>query len=123
MGDIYVVDIMLHWREVRKRWLRVLPNVSCTWGERAGSNAVSSHQACTAAVRDNLRILDSYVRRDLRVSQHTLDRQMAAVSVAGILDFVFFANTMGGTVVSARPCDSWLACCQGSLAHVGTVRG
>ena len=48
---------------------------------------------------------------------------MAAVLVAGILDFVLFANKKGGTVVSARRCDSLLACRQGSLALGGTVRG
>jgi hypothetical protein len=40
MGDIYVVDIVYAGGKSEKRRLRVSPNVSCTWGERADSNAV-----------------------------------------------------------------------------------
>ena len=61
--------------------------------------------------------------RDLQVSQHALDGQMSSVPVAGILNFVLFANKMGGTVVSARRCGSWLVFRQGSLDQGGTLRG
>ena len=48
---------------------------------------------------------------------------MAAVLVAGVLDFVLYANKNGALVVSVRRCDSWLACRRGSLAQGGTARG
>ena len=52
-------------------------------------------------------VRDSYLRRDPRVSQHTLDGQTAAVLVAGVSDFVLFVNKSGALVVFARHCDFW----------------
>ena len=67
--------------------------------------------------------MDSYVRRDPRASQHTLDGQMAVVLAEGILDFVLFVNKNGGSVASARRCDFLLAYRQDSPGPGGNVPG
>ena len=51
--------------------------------------------------------MDSYVRRDPQVSQHTLDGQMAVVLVADIVEIDLFANRKGAHVDIARRCDFW----------------
>ena len=51
--------------------------------------------------------MDSYVRRDPQVSQHTLDGQMAVVLVADIVEIDLFANKRGALVGIARRCDFW----------------
>ena len=66
------------------------------------------------------RVVDSYVRRDPRVSQHTLEGQMAAVRVAGILDLHLCANRRGASVGSAHRCDFLKAYRLGSLVLGGT---
>ncbi len=51
--------------------------------------------------------MDSYVRRDPQVSQHTLDGQMAVVLVADIVEIDLFANKKGALVGIVRRCDFW----------------
>ena len=76
-----------------------------------------------SGIMKGYRGLDSYVRRDPRASQHTLDGQMAVVLAEGILDFVLFVNKKGGSVASAHRCDFWLAYRQDFPVPGGTGLG
>ena len=52
-------------------------------------------------------VRDSYLRRDPRVSQHTLDGQMAALRVVTNVEIDRCANRKGAPVGIVRRCDFW----------------
>ena len=93
------------------------PKLSGTWSdERLLIRLVQRMSRITFGYR----VVDSYVRRDPRAFQHTLDGQTAAVRVAGILDLHLCANRRGASVGSAHRCDFLKAYRLGSLDLGGT---
>ena len=60
-----------------------------------------------SGIRKGYLVVDSYACRDLRVFQHTLDRQMAALHVVVHVETGLCVGKKGAIVGSGRRCDFW----------------
>ena len=60
-----------------------------------------------SGLRKGYPVVDSYACRDLRVFQHTLDRQMAALHVVVHVETGLYVGKTGAFVGSGRRCDFW----------------
>ena len=90
---------------------------SCTCCERASLSYVSGTvpdetllirlARHMSGITKGYSVRDSYLRRDPRVSQHTLDGQMAALRVEESVETGLCVNKKGALVGIVRRCDFW----------------